>query len=741
MMNLIFEDMNFNEQFKTFFKDQNFTPEDGKVYQTLGIIGCQSSGKSTLLNHVFNTNFEIMSDDKGRAQTTKGIWIGINKEFKVIIFDVEGTDSKERGDDRFKFEQCSSLFTLAMSDVLMINMWTNDIGRYTASNYGILKVVFEQNLKLSQQESEKKIIIVLRDFDPNVDDLTKLKETIMNDMRKIWEEIPKPEQYKNKPCTEYFKFDFLALAHKFYQEEKFNEGIEGIKQKLKREKDDNKTGNNPYSMFSLVNYEKNIPIDGFYDYALDMWTKILNNKDLNIPGQKEMLARFKCDEIKLMALSAVEQKINDLEISSSVEVLQDFNERANDILKEALEQYDPLAKNYLNHVYIDVRNTLKSELANKMYSAFSNQLKRLIPKYQKEFRNAFISELKLNNKFIQLSKKLKKEYSEKLAGELEKLRVFKEWDTGKESEVIFDEIIENQRNICLEEEREQLIEHYSNLIEDTIVNKLELVQENFWVEIQQELFLVVSQNLLLQKIKLSELYEITEEEFKTFAQNCEKEIYGKIKTEFKRELENFPDIQVGNFRKDFWYKDGIPKVWNQINLTDITYSYEENSNKYKNYFPIFQKLKIIEHPLKLCDYEMKSKEEMEKIEKEKIPEIINDKDNKDDKEKFEPLIDDKTLHYYLNKYEDKIKEIYDDAIRRHSNIASTHIPLWAWILLIYVGYKDIWRMITGYWLILFIFLSGFYALLRMVGLGNTPIMLFNMIKSQINQLYLKSKMD
>ena len=132
---------------------------------------------------------------------------------------------------------------------------------------------------------------------------------------------------------------------------------------------------------------------------------------------------------------------------------------------------------------MDVRKILKSELANKMYSAFSNQLKRLIPKYQKEFRNAFINELKLNNKFIQLSKKLKKEYSEKLAGELEKLRVFEEWDTGKESEVIFDEIIENQRNICLEEEREQLIEHYSNLIEDTIVNKLELVQKNFCVEI------------------------------------------------------------------------------------------------------------------------------------------------------------------------------------------------------------------------------------------------------------------
>ena len=117
MLNVILYDLTFNDKLKTFFTENNFSPEDDKVYQTIGIIGCQSSGKSTLLNHVFNTNFEIMSDDIGRAQTTKGIWLAINKEYNTLIFDVEGTDSKERGDDRLKFEQCSSLFTLAMSDV------------------------------------------------------------------------------------------------------------------------------------------------------------------------------------------------------------------------------------------------------------------------------------------------------------------------------------------------------------------------------------------------------------------------------------------------------------------------------------------------------------------------------------------------------------------------------------------------------------------------------------------------
>ena len=736
MLNLIFENLTFNEKFQTFFSDENFSPEDGKVYQTLGIIGCQSSGKSTLLNHVFNTNFEVMSDDKGRAQTTKGIWLGINKEFKVILFDVEGTDSKERGDDRFKFEQCSSLFTLAMSDVLMINMWTNDIGRYTASNYGILKVVFEQNLKLFQQESEKKIIIVLRDFNPNVDDISKLKETIMNDMRQIWEEIPKPEAFKNKPCSQYFRFEFLTLAHKFYQEEKFNEDIEEIKRKLRREKDDNKTGNNPDSIFSLVNYDKNVPIDGFYKYSLDMWTSILNNKDLNIPGQKEMLAKFKCDEIKQMSLDSVEQKINDLDLSSSTQILKDFNDRANSILKEVLDNYDSLAKNYLPHIYQDVRNTLITELANKMYSSFSNQLKRLIPDYQKEFKRDFEKELKQNENFYEVSEKLKKKYSEKLDEELQKLRVFNEWDTGKESEVIFDEIIDNQRNICLEDKKEKLLENYINKIEETIINKFELITENFWVEFQQEIFLIVSQNLLAEKIKLEEIYKIKEDEFITFADNCETELYGKIKTGFFNELRNFPNIQIDNFKKDFWYKDGIPKVWNKISVSEIKYSYDQNSNKYRNTFPLLKTLKVIEHPLKLIDYGKISREEIEKFENEKIPEILNDQNIN-----YEKLLDDNSLNNYINKYDDGIKEIYDEAIRRNQNIRSTHIPLWAWILLIYVGYKDVWRLFTGHWLILLLIISGLYALLRMVGLGSAPMMIINLIKEQIKMVFAKQKMD
>lgn len=66
------------------------------------------------------------------------------------------------------FEQTTSLFALAMADVLLINMWTTDIGRYGASNYGLLKVIFEVNLKLFDQHSSKKLLFVLRDYDNRI---------------------------------------------------------------------------------------------------------------------------------------------------------------------------------------------------------------------------------------------------------------------------------------------------------------------------------------------------------------------------------------------------------------------------------------------------------------------------------------------------------------------------------------------------------------------------------------------
>lgn len=69
------------------------------------------------MNLLFGTSFEIMDREKGRNQTTKGVWLSKAKvsnkrvrisfilcdlipvqEADIFVMDVEGTDSRERGD-------------------------------------------------------------------------------------------------------------------------------------------------------------------------------------------------------------------------------------------------------------------------------------------------------------------------------------------------------------------------------------------------------------------------------------------------------------------------------------------------------------------------------------------------------------------------------------------------------------------------------------------------------------------
>jgi hypothetical protein len=101
-------------------------------------------------------------------------------------------------------------------------MWTNDVGRYAASNYGLLKVIFEVNLKLFDQKSAKTLLFVLRDFDKR-DNAERIKIILENDIRRIWSEIFKPDKFRDSQPEQFFKFEFFMMPHKNFEEEKFLE--------------------------------------------------------------------------------------------------------------------------------------------------------------------------------------------------------------------------------------------------------------------------------------------------------------------------------------------------------------------------------------------------------------------------------------------------------------------------------------------------------------------------------------
>ena len=126
--------------------------EAGFNYHLISVFGSQSTGKSTLLNHLFGTEFSVMAETE-RRQTTKGIWMSKNRRTdshmadNILVMDVEGTDGRERGEDQ-DFERKSALFALATSEVLIVNIWEHQVGLYQGANMGLLKTVFEVNLQL-----------------------------------------------------------------------------------------------------------------------------------------------------------------------------------------------------------------------------------------------------------------------------------------------------------------------------------------------------------------------------------------------------------------------------------------------------------------------------------------------------------------------------------------------------------------------------------------------------------------
>lgn len=137
---------------------EDVTPA-GFNYHLISVFGSQSTGKSTLLNQLFGTQFSVMSEME-RRQTTKGIWLSKNKKQgesttadgsrmadNILVMDVEGTDGRERGEDQ-DFERKSALFALATSEVLIVNIWEHQVGLYQGANMGLLKTVFEVNLQL-----------------------------------------------------------------------------------------------------------------------------------------------------------------------------------------------------------------------------------------------------------------------------------------------------------------------------------------------------------------------------------------------------------------------------------------------------------------------------------------------------------------------------------------------------------------------------------------------------------------
>jgi hypothetical protein len=305
-----------------------------------------------------------MVGEEGRYQCTKGIWLGKAARSPTLVMDVEGTDGRERGDAEVAFEKKTSLFSLALAEVLIVNMWMQDIGRNNAANLPLLKTVLEINLQLFQHEKRSKtlLLFVVRDHVRQATPLEKLQTIIEKDLRDIWSGINKPEKFKNSLATDFFEFQFASLPHKVLEGEKFAQELSALSERF----------NNPESSGYIwsKNLKSSIPADGFAMFAQKIWETILENKDLDLPSQREILATFRCDEIAAEAFARFEETLASTlgrQVGAEKKVVSDFGSQCDSLLDAALSSYAETAKHYLPEIVEKKKDALSTSMLKGLF--------------------------------------------------------------------------------------------------------------------------------------------------------------------------------------------------------------------------------------------------------------------------------------------------------------------------------------------------------------------------------------
>ncbi|CAG8957407.1 hypothetical protein HYFRA_00011388 [Hymenoscyphus fraxineus] len=395
---VIDEEKQFNPSLNKYLQMTN-TAQSGFNYHLISVFGSQSTGKSTLLNHLFGTQFGVMSETE-RRQTTKGIWMSKNKREgdrgaesekmadNILVMDVEGTDGRERGEDQ-DFERKSALFALATSEVLIVNIWEHQVGLYQGANMGLLKTVFEVNLQLFLKDKASNprslLFFVIRDH-IGATPLANLRNTLLADLTNIWTNLSKPKGLEKSKIEDYFDFAFSALPHKLLQPDKFLTEIEKLGTRFRVGHRAAKphgfhVDNELEGGVFLPEYHRRIPADGFSVYAEGIWDQIVHNKDLDLPTQQELLAQFRCDEITREVLEAFDVAILPLEESQAEgvrigkpTVIENLGTSGKAARVKTVKAFEVEASRYHKGVYARKRVELENKIDLRLKALYFGQL-------------------------------------------------------------------------------------------------------------------------------------------------------------------------------------------------------------------------------------------------------------------------------------------------------------------------------------------------------------------------------
>ncbi|XP_034212675.1 protein ROOT HAIR DEFECTIVE 3 homolog 2-like [Prunus dulcis] len=376
---LIYGDGKFNADGLDRFVKEVKLAECGVSYGVVAIVGPQSSGKSALQNHLFTTKFKEMNANSGRNQTTKGIWIAkcVGIEPCTIAMDLEGTDGRERGqDDTFKKQ--STLFALAVSDIVLINMSLD------GQDKPFLETFFQVVMSFGIPRKTTLLFVIHDDSKtPFQHWHPGSRKFILNvlfgkALEEIWNGVPKPQAHKSTRFSDLFSEEVVVMSS-YEEKEKFKEEVAQLRLRL----------SHSISPGGFAGDRRGlVPASGFSFSAQQIWKVIKENKDLDLPAHKVMVATVRCEEIANQIFNQLIYDKGWLALEEAVQTgpVQGFGKRLSSILGTYLSKYDIEAIYFDGGARNSKRQLLESKMLDFVYRAYTTMLGHVRSKALEAFK-------------------------------------------------------------------------------------------------------------------------------------------------------------------------------------------------------------------------------------------------------------------------------------------------------------------------------------------------------------------
>eukprot|EP00703_Trepomonas_sp_PC1_P004477 JAP92129.1 Protein SEY1 [Trepomonas sp. PC1] len=277
--------------------------------KSISIFGAQSSGKSTLINDLYDLKLDTLKSDQTHQRTTQGIILAQSEQNdqQICILDCEGTDSAERHlNKEISIEEKVGVFTCILSDLIIFNLWFTDLRRFQASNYNVIQQIFKiyqkSILKQRKQLGDRcSMLFVIRDSviaseKQKTDIIQQLKEDIF----KLYNEV------SAEKFSDFFDIDVMFISNRIYQFDQYKDDVTELRHTIAKVQCN--------SMQPQI----------YAQYLHTIWEAIQQRKDLDLNFSRSEIIKEKCLQIQEDIIDQFAQKLSKLQIE--VKQLKEVNQ-------------------------------------------------------------------------------------------------------------------------------------------------------------------------------------------------------------------------------------------------------------------------------------------------------------------------------------------------------------------------------------------------------------------------------